>query len=63
MTYFMHRNGMIEQMRFLRHQTPRMRQVHFDFELEAILIRRVIIDFSVATAVIVGVVGIGIFYG
>ena len=40
-----------------------MRHVPFDFELRAIMVRRAIIDFSVATAIIVGVVGVGIFYG
>ena len=62
MTYFMHRNGITEQLRFIRQQPHSMRHVPFDFESEAILIRRAIIDFSMATAVIVGVVGIGIIY-
>ena len=64
MTYFIHRNnGMIEQMRFIRQQPHSMRHVPFDFELRAIMVRQAIIDFSLAMAVIVWVVGIGIFYG
>ena len=63
MTYFIHRNGITEQMRFIRQQTHSMRHVPFDFELRAVMVRRAIIDFSVATAVIVSGVGIGIFYG
>ena len=63
MTYFIHRNGIIEQLRFIRQQTHSMRHVPFDFELRAIMVRRAIIDFSLAMAIIVWVVGIGIFYG
>ena len=54
---------MIEQMRFIRQQPHSMRHVPFDFELRAIMVRQAIIDFSLAMAVIVWVVGIGIFYG
>ena len=63
MTYFIHRNGITEQMRFLRQQPHNMRHVPFDFELRAVMIRRAIIDFSVSMAIILGMVGIGIFYG
>ena len=62
MTYFIHRNGIVEQLRFIRQQTYSMRHVPFDFELRAIMVRRVIIDFSVAMTIILGVVGMGIFY-